>query len=340
MDHAGALLGMQDPGFVRANCRALAEVIDAAAPDVLVDFWNPFAVAAARAAGVPVVSVLQADAHPRGRGFVWWKSPPPTPPPSPAAAVSRVLAELGLPGVTRLEELCPGDLTLVVGSPETDPLPAGTAATWVGFLLWEQEGARLPASVEALGQERPLVWVYSGTPRYGFGGRALDSAVVIEACIEALGGEPLDVVLSTGHHRLPPELPPLPANFVHLPYLPGLAMAARADLLVHHGGYGSCQTGLHAGKPAVILPTYSERESNARRLEALGAAARVEVRTRRGEKSVDAAALRAAVRRVLSSPGYAGRAAALGDSLRALGGAARAADLIEGFAAAHRRPAA
>jgi UDP:flavonoid glycosyltransferase YjiC (YdhE family) len=164
--------------------------------------------------------------------------------------------------------------------------------------------------------------------------------VVIEACIDALAGEELDAVLTTGHHRLPPELPPLPDNFRHEPYLPGLAMAARCDLLIHHGGYGSCQTGLHAGKPAVILPTYSERESNARKLAALGAAEVVEVARHRGRKSVDAGALRAAVRRVLATPSYGERARALGDSLRACGGPVRAAELIERFAREHPRAAA
>jgi UDP:flavonoid glycosyltransferase YjiC (YdhE family) len=50
-------------------------------------------------------------------------------------------------------------------------------------------------------------------------------------------------------------------------------MAERSDLLIHHGGYGSCQTGRLCGKPAAIVPTYAERERNPRRVAALGAAA-------------------------------------------------------------------
>ena len=33
----------------------------------------------------------------------------------------------------------------------------------------------------------------------------------------------------------------------------------RSDLLIHHGGYGSCQIGFCTGTPDVIIPTYSER---------------------------------------------------------------------------------
>jgi UDP:flavonoid glycosyltransferase YjiC (YdhE family) len=195
-------------------------------------------------------------------------------------------------------------------------------------MLWEREGSELPGWMGAFGLDRPLVWVYSGKPRYGISGPTFDSDVVLEACVEALA----DVVLTTGHHRLPRALLPLPPRFRHAPYLPGLSMASRCDLLVHHGGYGSCQTGLHAGKPAVILPTFSERESNARRLAALGAAEMVEVRRDGRRKTVDPSTLRASVRRLLRDRSYAARARELGASLRGYGGPPRAATLIEELA--------
>lgn len=332
MDHVAAMMGMLDAGFVRASCRALLELIRRVDPDVVVDFFNPMAVVAARAAGKPVATVIQADQHPLGRGFVWWKPAPAFPPPTCVPVVNGVMAELGLPRIARLEELSVGDLTLVVGSPETDPLPPGANVIHVGSILWQQDGSHLPAWMDALGRDRPLVWVYSGKPRYGISGGSLDSAVVLEACVRALAEEDVDVVLTTGHHRLPSALLPLPPRFRHAPYLPGLAMASRCDLLVHHGGYGSCQTGLDAGKPAVILPTFSERESNARRVATLGAAEVVEVRRAGRRKSVDPWTLRASVRRVLRDRSYADRARELGAALRAYGGPARATTLIEELA--------
>ena len=139
------------------------------------------------------------------------------------------------------------------------------------------------------------------------------------------------VVLTTGHHPLPEELLPLPPHFRHEPYVPGLLMAQRSDLLIHHGGYGSCQTGLYAGKPAVVLPTYSERYSNARRLSDLGAAEIVPVENSVGGKRVSVPELRAAVERVLADPSYANNAQRFGQQLRSYGGAPRAAELIETF---------
>jgi UDP:flavonoid glycosyltransferase YjiC (YdhE family) len=277
MDHAGATMGMLNEGFVRANCEAFSDLIESCGADVIVDFWNPFAVLAARAIQKPVVTVIQANAHPDSQGFIWWRTRPPHVP-TPVSVMNRILADYGLPPITKLADLSIGDLTLVVGAPETDPLPETADTQYIGAILWQAENANLPEWINRLSDNRPVVWVYSGNPQYSSSDDTLNSIVVLHACKEALAQEDMHVVLTTGHHPLPKSLLPLPANFRHEAYVPGLQMAKRADLLIHHGGYGSCQTGLYAGKPAVILPTYSERLSNALRIEAAGAARIVAVR--------------------------------------------------------------
>jgi MGT family glycosyltransferase len=275
-----------------------------------------------------VITVIQGDAHPASKGFIWWKTPPAAMP-TPVPTINRVMARYGLPAIEKYEDLCVGDLTLVVGTPETDPLPEGTDVTYVGPILWQNSKDQLPEWVTRLGSEKPLIWVYSGNPHYSMAGGSFDSLVVIQACAAALADENVQVVLTTGHHALPEEVQPLPANFRHEPFLPGLAIAERCDLLIHHGGYGSCQTGLYTGTPTVILPTYSERESNARRIAALGAGAFVPVENVSGRKYVNVEELRAAVRRVLTDPSFAENARRMSEKLRAYGGASQAAQLIE-----------
>ena len=159
-----------------------------------------------------------------------------------------------------------GDVTLVLGIPETDPLPENAPGTHIGPILWQNPDAKLPDALAELSQELPTVWLYLGNPQYGSQPGWADSAVVLRACVEALGQEEIQVVVSTGYHLLPDEFLPLPDHFHFEPFVPGLSMAEQSDLLIHHGGYGSCQTGLYTGTPAVIIPTYSERESNARAL--------------------------------------------------------------------------
>jgi UDP:flavonoid glycosyltransferase YjiC (YdhE family) len=331
MDHAAAMAGMLNKNFVRANCEAMRLLILDYDPDVVVDFWNPFACMAAKTLQKPLVAVMQADQHPANRGFIWWKAPPANLP-TPVPTINRVLSEYGLPPVKKIDELNAGNLTLMLGTPETDPLPEGTPVTYIGPILWQKAEAKLPDWIDKLNQDKPVIWVYPGNPRYLPSGTPMDSTVVLQACFEALAGEAVQVVLTTGHHTLPKEFRPLPANFRHEAYVPGLAMAHKSDLMIHHGGYGSCQTGLYTGTPAVIIPTFSERESNARRIAALGAGDFVApgVDTS-GKKFVDAEAMRAKVRHVLSDPSFTKNARRISEKLQTYGGASEAARLIENF---------
>jgi UDP:flavonoid glycosyltransferase YjiC (YdhE family) len=336
IDQFLATFGLADAGFTRAIVAALVGLMRECRADAVVDFWNPFACIAARVTRRPLVSVIQADMHPDSAGFIWWR-PAPAGLPTALPAVNRVLAELGLPRVARTGEVLLGDLTFVAGTPETDPLPAGAAVTYVGPLLWQKPGSVLPDWVAELDPARPVVWLYAGNLRYMPGlSTPFDSLVIVEACIEALRDEPVQVVLSTGYQSLPRRIRRLPANFRQAVYLPGLAMAERSTLLIHHGGYGSCQTGLAAGRPAVIVPTYSERESNARRVAAAGAGIVVlpEMAADGRRKTVRAEALREAVRRILADPSYAENAGRAGAALRQYGGPREAARLIAQQAAA------
>ncbi len=311
-------------------------------PDVVVDSFGLLTCLAARVLGVPLVTVLQGNIHPASDGFLWWKKGRPVGLPSAAAVINKVAAECGIVPVERCVDLLAGNLSLILGTPETDPLPASANVQYVGPILWQLEKVLLPEWIDALSRHKPLIWVYSGNPRYGNAPTPIDSIVVIRAAIEALGDMPVHVVLTTGYQGVPDEVGALPPNFTHAAYLPGLAMAERCDLMVHHGGHGSVMTGLQAGTPAVIVPTITERESNARRLVATGAGEIVMPVTRAdGEKTIDAVEFGAAVNRVLRDEAYRHSAKRVSESMRQYAGAKCAADQVEQFASGiSRRPLA
>jgi hypothetical protein len=332
VDHFMSLFGMCDAEFVRANVEAVGGIIRRFRPDVVVDFWNPFACIAARAGRRPLVTVIQADMHPQSRGFLWWKNMPRAAYPSPVPAVNAVLAGYGMASIKKVGELFIGDATLVLGIPETDPLPQAAGAVYIGPILWQKQDDPLPAWIAGLGRKEPLVWLYPGNLRYVRGADTFgDSAVVLETCIEALGNEAVRVVLTTGHHELPRKFSRLPGNFRHKPCVPGPAMAMFCDLVIHHGGYGSCQTALLAGKPSLVIPTYSERESNARRIAACGAGDYVLPQSddRGRRKRISAREVRSKALRILSDGSFLENAGRIGKKLRNRGGAVEAADRIE-----------
>jgi UDP:flavonoid glycosyltransferase YjiC (YdhE family) len=158
---------------------------------------------------------------------------------------------------------------------------------------------------------------------------------VIRAAIEVLASTSVQVVLTTGYQDLPEEFAVMPSNFHQAAYVPGLLMAKRCDLMVHHGGHSSVMTGLMAGTPAVIIPTITERVSNARRLAAIGAGEVVmPVAGADGEKPIDVDEFGRKVSRVLNEPSYRQSARRVAESMRQFGGAHAAAERIEEFAVA------
>ncbi|MFZ2084621.1 MAG: nucleotide disphospho-sugar-binding domain-containing protein [Candidatus Sulfotelmatobacter sp.] len=322
-----------DEESTRGETAVYLDVIRDYDPDVVVDSFGRLTCLAARVLAVPLVTVLQGNIHPASDGFLWWKRDRPAGLPSAATVINKVAAEYGVAPVARCVDLLAGDLSLIVGTPETDPLPASADVAYIGPIVWQSGNATLPDWVSALGRDKPVIWVYSGNPRYGPVPTPIDSIVVIRTAIAALGDAPVHVVLTTGHQEIPQEIGALPSNLHHAAYVPGLAMAERCDLMVHHGGHSSVMTGLSAGTPAVIIPTITERESNARRLVALGAGEIVlPVNGADGEKRLDVAEFSAKVHRVLNDPGYRTSARRVSESMRKFVGAQEAADRIERFA--------
>ena len=331
MDHAFAMAGLMNINFIRANCDAYIKMIQSFEPDILIDFWNPFACIAAKTLKIPLISVMQADQHPANKGLIWWKEPPDNIP-SALPAINKVLTQYGLKTVLKVEELSLGDLTLIVGSPETELIKEKIEGIFIGPILWQSKHADLPKWLNKLNDDKPLIWVYSGNPRYTSKSTVFDSELILSTSIRALADEDIHVILTTGHHALPDELLPLPGNFNFEPYVPGLVLAERCDLMIHHGGYGSCQTGLFCGTPAVIIPTFSERESNARRVALLGAGEFILPETdSSGNRYISTAKFKRIIKQVLATSSYKEKAEYYSKKLRSYGGVEYAVQLIETF---------
>lgn len=319
-----------DEEFVRANTALHLDLIREFKPDVVVDSFGVFACLAARIAGVPLATVLQGNFHPESDGFRWWAGERPAGLPSITPLINKVACEYGLAPIARSVDLLAGDLSLIVGTPETDPVSQDARVTHIGPIVWQRGDPKLPSEIAALRSGTPVVWVYSGNPRYAPVPTAIDSIVVMRAAISALAGAAMNVVLTTGYQEVPAEIGRLPSNFHHAAYVPGRAMAERSDLMVHHGGHSSVMQSLAAGTPAVIIPTISERESNARRLLALGAGEMVLPSDGADdEKLVDVAEFTEKVHRVLHENRYRDAARNVAERMRQFRGAQEAADQIE-----------
>jgi len=327
-DHASAIMGLLNSGYIEAQVNAYRRVILESQCDLVIDFWNPFSCMAAKSLKIPLATINQGDALPGSRGFIWWKQQDKKYA-SVVPSLNRVMQKFKLQAITSIEEIFAGDCTLVTGMPETDPLPPSVGYQYIGGVLWNHQGQKLEPWLEHLSSVAQVIWLYPGNPTYGGLSRIFDSLPMLQTCIKALGQLSEPVVLSMGHHHLPHSLGKLPDNFYAFPSLPGLAMATKCSLMIHHGGYGSCQTSLLGGAPSLILPTFSERESNARRLQQLGAGEVVLPSVIGKQLRFDPDEVIQKVRRILTVPSYREQAKALGAQLLAYGGPAKAVDVLE-----------
>ena len=98
----------------------------------------------------------------------------------------------------------------------------------------------------------------------------------------------------------------------------------RCSLVVHHGGAGTTQSVLLAGRPAIIVAHVSDQFFWGAELERLGVAGKTLKR-----KRLKAGKLDAGISQVLARPGLASAASDLGQRMATENGVATAIDLIE-----------
>jgi UDP:flavonoid glycosyltransferase YjiC (YdhE family) len=150
----------------------------------------------------------------------------------------------------------------------------------------------LPRWVTEL-DERPTVFATLGT----FDNERTD---ILEAILNALREEPINLILTVGRNRDPQEFGGQPPN-VHVErYIPNTLLLPHCDLVLCHGGSGTVMDALSLGLPLVLVPIAADQPENARRCMELGVARIVEPE----QGSALPQALRAAVREVMGDPNY------------------------------------
>jgi UDP:flavonoid glycosyltransferase YjiC (YdhE family) len=108
-------------------------------------------------------------------------------------------------------------------------------------------------------------------------------------------------------------------------FIPAPAANALADLIITHGGQGTVQCALAAGKPLVGVALQVEQQTNLDNAMNAGAGIRIQ------KQHWKAKYIRSTVLRVLKDPTYAEKARGLAETLNAMDGAATAAEVMWKF---------
>jgi MGT family glycosyltransferase len=246
--------------FNSAVARDLADELAAEPADaVVVDCMLFAALCQAEAAGVPTAALFHAPYSGfRGGPMVEMLAPG-------IAKVNALRAELGLAPIRALADLHDACALSLVATPrEYDvdmPVPANVR--FIGPVLDGPHVAKPMGTVETEDGPDPLVVVSLSTSPQG-------QLPVLQRLVDALGGLPVRVVVTTGP-AIDPALVVAPANAQVVQFVAHEDVFAAASLVVTHAGLGTVMTALSQGLPMVCLPMGRDQFFNAMRVEALGA---------------------------------------------------------------------
>jgi MGT family glycosyltransferase len=179
------------------------------------------------------------------------------------------------------------------------------------------QGFRLPPWWPELDGDRPVVHVTQGTIDNADLGRLL------EPTIEALGGEDVVVVATTGGRDAARLGVALPMNTYVAEYIPHDLLLPKVDVMVTNGGYGAVQRALSSGVPLVVAGNTEDKPEVAARVAWTGAG----INLRTGTPTPGA--VRAAVRTVLNDARYLRGARELEAAFARRDGVAEIAALVD-----------
>ena len=257
-------LGFHDAGGIESSIRAWLSLFELEKPDVIVADYAPVALLAARAAGLPAVTI--------GSGF----SSPPGIHPLPAlrpwkalpegrlaeddaalvASANRALAALGAQPVAQASQLLSARDDILCTFEELDPFGPREGVEYLGPLDDSMPGDEITWS----GDRRARIFAYLKPNHPGF--------VPIVAALEAVAGQA--IVVAPGLIATQAQALSKP-NVVVLPRAVTLApVLADCDLCIGHAGLGLTSKALAAGVPTALIPIHLEQFLIARRVEALG----------------------------------------------------------------------
>ncbi|HUR23220.1 MAG TPA: glycosyltransferase [Acidimicrobiales bacterium] len=172
-------------------------------------------------------------------------------------------------------------------------------------------------------QDHPLVYVTFGSVAAGLP----PFAGMYRSAVDALAGEPIRVLMTTGRAVEAGSLAPLPANVRVEQWWPQASVMPHAAVVVGHGGFGTTMMALAAGVPQVVIPLFAgDQFLNAERVAAIGAGVCLEG----GPGAVPM--LAQAVADLLAEPAYAQRARGVAAAMAGLPDVASSVPFLEELA--------
>lgn len=237
----------------------------------------------------------------------------------PIKNINRAAEALGARTLKSPFEILSGDLVLISDMEEITGLPASKLPSNHFYTgpLFANLPLEVPEEVKKVfkGQELKIYCAMgsSGTPK------------ILRATIEKLKSTPYRVVAATTSILDPEEFRPFSDRFYVTRYLPATPVNEMADLAVTHGGQGTIQNSVWAGKPLIGVPFQFEQQGNLDMIVRAGIGIKIPMIEYSGER------LLKEIERVAHNPEYLLNAKKMSSLFKNQSGAENSAQIILDF---------
>jgi MGT family glycosyltransferase len=231
-------------------------------------------------------------------------------------SVNAARSAFGVPAAAGWPDVFAGQQLLLAAVPASFDAPVAAVPSTLrhhGFLVPEAAAVVGPPIAPARDGE-PTVLVSLSTTHLG-------QADLLERIVAGVGSRDVRGLVTTGGQADPRSLGA--AGHVQcFDWLPHPAVLPETDVVVTHGGLGTCAGALSHGVPLVCLPLGRDQHLNAARVEAVGAGVSL-------PSDASPHAIAEALDLVLGDPAYTAAARRIADESRAAGGATAAVTDLE-----------
>ncbi|WP_265444982.1 glycosyltransferase [Acetivibrio straminisolvens] len=276
-DEFWSMIGYGNMPWVERKVDELISLLKEFSPDYILSDLGILACIASRIMGIPLIAINQSCYHPNVK-LKWWednykfenyKSED-----SLLYKLNAYLKKKGAPQLNTFTEIFTGNLTIIPSFYDFDPIQDVKKYNthYVGPVLYIPKETASERVLKLFDAKKPIIFCYTARfyDNVGESGKVIfDNMIKIADKLDA------SIIISTGNKK--DELLALDIASKEIKngkvsivdYVPLDVAYKKSDLIIHHGGHGSCLAQFYYGVPSVIIPTHTEREYNARMCEKL-----------------------------------------------------------------------
>ncbi|MEH6989541.1 glycosyltransferase [Cytobacillus firmus] len=262
LEHYYSQMGFLDVNFTRSWVHHRIKMLSHYKPDIIFADMSINTVIAARFLNIPLVTFVQSCYHPGGISL------------SDLSGITRniskvtpifnqILEELDLSRISSIEDFFNGDLSIVPGIPELDPI---NTEKYKNVYYTGLDGFELVINPESPRTHEPYILVYPGRLRDSAGDSGLK---IVRSIINTWKEKEQRIIISVSED-IPPEILEEASDNIEFIKSYSANLLKDASLFIHHGGHGSCLSAIEHCVPQLIIPTHKERLFNARQVYELG----------------------------------------------------------------------